>query len=161
MNEAQPSLLQLKAKLHTFMNFLFLTIQCFHKWRRQGHFRIFKSVSGVSHNWSGAGSNCLQIKYPHSNLRECVDTFFFHVLLWNASLFVEPFSVSCYGFLFKPLFLLFFMYLKQNFHVVRNLYAFSFVPFIFFFVQHMHTINSNMSCIKIPHHYHFCANFVI
>ena len=40
-------------KLHTTMNYLYLTI-----WRRQGHDGILKSSSGANHNWSGAGSNC-------------------------------------------------------------------------------------------------------
>jgi len=47
-----------QSKASQTMNFLFLTIQCFQKWRRQGHSWIFKNISGVSHNWSGGESNC-------------------------------------------------------------------------------------------------------
>ena len=49
-----------KQSFTTTMNFLYLTIHYFSKWRREGHNENFKNSSGASHNWSGAGSNCQQ-----------------------------------------------------------------------------------------------------
>ena len=97
MNEAQPPLLQLKAKLQTSMNFLFLTIQCFQKWRRQRHSRILKNMSSASHNWSGAESNCL-LKIRQTQFRVII----FCWLFFRFKLLICYWVFSSFGSVCRP-----------------------------------------------------------
>jgi len=123
-NECNLLFCTLKQSFTTTMNFLYLTIHYFSKWRREGHNWSFKNLSGASYNSSGAGSNCLTyIEDKNSNI----------TYIFEQKICVMDY-VRLMGFLAHSFFFLFFYISFFHQHIFLSVLHSIFLKFFYFFL---------------------------